>query len=154
MGTDSGENPLERVQIPLPLAAAKVLAVKILPVPALRLARNAFYYYLRYRIRNVKLAAPIAKRLNHRVQDGPFAGMQYPEEMVRTDTESPFMPKLLGCYEMECNPFIEEICRRDYDQVINIGAAEGYYAVGLAMRMPRTRIIAFETSSRSRRLCL
>jgi hypothetical protein len=141
------------IRVPLPIAAVKLLGVRLLPAPALRVARNAYYRYLRYRIRNAKLATPIARRLGFVVQGGPFAGMRYPEEMVRADIESPFMPKLLGCYEMECNPFIEEICSRPYDQVINIGASEGYYAVGLAMRMRTAKIVAFETSPGSRRLC-
>jgi hypothetical protein len=40
-----------------------------------------------------------------------------------------------------------------YDQVINIGAGEGYYAVGLARRIPGARVIAFESHERSRELC-
>jgi len=35
-------------------------------------------------------------------------------------------------------------CKQKYADVVNIGAGEGYYAVGLAMRMPGVRMYAFE----------
>jgi hypothetical protein len=94
---------------------------------------------------------PIAKRLGFTVQAGPFAGMVYPPDVVGTD--GVFVPKLLGCYEIECDPFVEELSTRSYYQVINIGAAEGYYAVGLARRIPAVKVIAFETLAKSRELC-
>ncbi|MBO0838493.1 MAG: hypothetical protein J2P28_23675, partial [Actinobacteria bacterium] len=37
--------------------------------------------------------------------------------------------------------------------VIDIGAAEGYYAVGMSRRLPASRIVAFEIDPRSRALC-
>ena len=137
----------------VPLVAAKPIALKLLPQPAVRALRNVYYWYLRIRIRAPRLVGPIAKRLEYRVQDGPFAGMVFPAEMVRADIESPFLPKLLGCYELECQPWVEELCSRSYDQVINIGAGEGYYAVGLARRMPGAKVIAFEIHDKSRELC-
>ncbi len=39
---------------------------------------------------------------------------------------------------------IEQIIARDYATIINIGAADGYYALGLARRLPQTRVLAFE----------
>jgi hypothetical protein len=78
--------------------------------------------------------------------------MVYPKEIVRADIESPFLPKLLGSYELECHSFVEAICSRNYDRVINIGAGEGYYAVGFAIRLPDARVIAFESHARSREL--
>ncbi len=39
---------------------------------------------------------------------------------------------------------VEDICGRDYDAVLDIGAAEGYYACGLAFRLRRAKVIAFE----------
>jgi hypothetical protein len=141
------------VKLALPLAAAKLMLRKHLPRPFLRKARNVFYWYLKRRIRRDDLVIPIAKRVGFVVQAGPFAGMRYPEAIVRAAIDSVLLPKLLGAYELECNPFIEEICARTYDQVINIGAAEGYYAVGLARRMRAARIIAYESEAESRQLC-
>ena len=141
------------VRIPLPMAAARFVATGILPAPALRVSRNLYYRYLRHRIRNARVAHPIALRMDYKVQGGPFTGLRYPEAMVRADIESPFMPKLLGCYEMECNPFIEQISCLPQALVINIGASEGYYAVGLAMRIHDARVLAYEAAPGSQELC-
>jgi hypothetical protein len=56
----------------------------------------------------------------------------------------------MGTYEMELSHIIEGL-DRSYDCVIDIGAAEGYYAVGLAMRL-RIPVYAFETDRRERAL--
>jgi hypothetical protein len=40
-----------------------------------------------------------------------------------------------------------------YERVINIGAGEGYYAVGLARRLPKAHVVAFEMDPFSRQLC-
>jgi hypothetical protein len=61
-------------------------------------------------------------------------------------------PKLLGTYELELHPAIEELVRAPIDVVVNIGAGEGYYAVGLARRLPQIHVIAFEADARGRQL--
>ncbi len=73
------------------------------------------------------------------VLDGPFRGLNYLVENNTVPTH-----KLLGTYEKELWPIIEEIIARDYRTIIDIGAAEGYYVVGLAQRMPEARVVAFE----------
>lgn len=83
------------------------------------------------------------------VQSGPFAGMKF----IDRSAEGCHVPKLLGCYEAELHPHVEAAVRRGYDTVINIGAAEGYYAVGLATRMPSTIIYAFDTNADSHSVC-
>jgi hypothetical protein len=74
------------------------------------------------------------------VHAGPFAGMRYVDRSVG----SCFIPKLLGTYERELAPKVEWICRRQPGLVVDVGAAEGYYAVGLAMRIPQAQLVAFE----------
>ncbi len=54
-------------------------------------------------------------------------------------------PKLLGTYEKELQPALEAACAGDYRLIIDVGAAEGYYAVGMALRNPQARVVAFET---------
>ena len=63
------------------------------------------------------------------------------------------MPKLLGCYEFELHPHILAAAGRGYDAVINVGAAEGYYAVGLARLMPEARVYAYDTNAASHPVC-
>ncbi|HZQ06086.1 MAG TPA: hypothetical protein VFD70_05860 [Anaerolineae bacterium] len=82
----------------------------------------------------------ISRKSNGRVLSGPFAGMRYITESVG----STFYPKILGTYEKELNPIIEDITRKNFGAIVNVGAGEGYYAVGLAVRNPTARIIAYE----------
>jgi hypothetical protein len=79
---------------------------------------------------------------------GPFAGMGYLTE----STGSVFFPKLLGTYELEIHQSIEWIVRWSPDLIVNVGCAEGYYAVGLTLRCGACRSVAFDIDSRARRL--
>ncbi|MBA3832903.1 MAG: hypothetical protein H0X34_13620 [Chthoniobacterales bacterium] len=63
---------------------------------------------------------------------------------------SAYVPKLLGLYERELNQYIEQACALHFPLIVDIGAAEGYYAVGLARRNPHGRVIAFEMEERGR----
>lgn len=78
------------------------------------------------------------------VRSGPFAGLRY----VKDSVGSAYIPKLLGIYESELAAEVESICRRQPGLIVDIGAAEGYYAVGLAVRNPQARVVAFEMNPR------
>jgi hypothetical protein len=80
------------------------------------------------------------------VISGPFAGVRYLNDSIG----SAYIPKLLGIYERELSQCVEKICDSRPETIIDIGAAEGYYAVGLAIRNPRAKIIAFEMEQRGR----
>ena len=84
------------------------------------------------------------------VRSGPFRGMRYPEAR---STGSASVPKILGCYERELHEVFEEVCQQSYSTVVDIGCAEGYYAVGLAMRLPHASVYAFDTDRGARDLC-
>jgi hypothetical protein len=71
---------------------------------------------------------------------GPFQGMIYLDESVW----GPIMPKWAGSYEMELVDIIEEIIRSGYERIVNLGCAEGYYAVGLACRDHKPEVLAFD----------
>lgn len=87
----------------------------------------------------------------HMVRNGPFKGMVYPEIKA---FGSCIYPKLIGSYEKELHRIIEEICnRREYTEVLDIGCAEGYYAVGFAMRMPHAKVYAWDTDEEAVRFC-
>lgn len=90
----------------------------------------------------------IQRKTGNVVASGPFLGMKY----VESSTGSRLLPKILGTYELELHPIIEEICRGSFDVVIDVGAAEGYYAVGMAIRNPNAKIIAFETETSGQNL--
>jgi 23S rRNA U2552 (ribose-2'-O)-methylase RlmE/FtsJ len=81
-----------------------------------------------------------------RVPGGPFAGMQYVSEVA----EGSLFPKLAGSYEHELTSLIESMIVRGYDRVINVGSADGYYAVGLARRLPGATVIAIDVDPAAR----
>ena len=82
------------------------------------------------------------------VSGGPFAGLIYPDQQPLT-----LAPKLLGIYERELHPAIEAAIRAQPDVIVNVGAADGYYAVGLARRCPEATVIAYEADAQQRELC-
>ena len=82
------------------------------------------------------------------ILSGPFKGLKYPDESAG----SAWAPKVLGTYENELTPIVEAIVSRAYRSVVDIGAAEGYYAVGLAKRMPAAEIVCFEKEEAARRM--
>jgi len=63
---------------------------------------------------------------------------------------SAYLPKLLGIYERELAPRVEEACARRPALIVDIGAAEGYYAIGLARRNPQAAVVAFEMEEAGR----
>ena len=94
------------------------------------------------------LKPTIVERLGDTVAGGPFAGMR----LLGRTTEGAYIPKLLGAYEAELHPVIQRMAAAAYDTVINIGCAEGYYAVGLARRLAAA-VHAFDIDVDARRLC-
>ena len=83
------------------------------------------------------------------VQAGPFAGMR----LGQHSAEGCHAPKLLGCYEQALHPHFERFIVRGFDAVLNIGCAEGYYAIGMARRMPGTKIFAHELNEGAQQAC-
>ncbi len=83
------------------------------------------------------------------VSNGPFMGMMYPRSCVFNRHSIPF---LLGTYELEIQPVIEEVISKRFERIIDVGCAEGYYAVGLARRTDAT-IYAFDCEPRERSYC-
>ncbi len=75
------------------------------------------------------------------VQAGPFKGLRYPQ---LTASGSQLPPKLIGAYEFELQPVLEQALQRNPDLVVNIGCGEGYYAVGSALRLPGARVLAYD----------
>jgi hypothetical protein len=81
-----------------------------------------------------------------RVLNGPFTGMAYLNEAVWGS----ITPRWIGSYESCLWPAVEEIIARGYGRVVDVGCAEGYYAVGLARALPRSEILAYDLDKDSR----
>jgi hypothetical protein len=61
--------------------------------------------------------------------------------------------KLLGSYERELFGVIEEAIARRPPVIVNVGAGEGYYAVGVARRCSGADVVAFEIDPLRRVWC-
>ena len=105
--------------------------------------RAWFPLSIRDRLRPLKhpvktfLRSAILKIADRKVLSGPFKGMKF-------TLENPDLPKLLGTYELEIHSAIEGLEAHRFDQIINVGAGEGYYAVGAALKWPEAVVCAFE----------
>jgi hypothetical protein len=83
------------------------------------------------------------------ILQGPFQGMTY----VKEATEGALIPRLLGTYECELHADIAAFAAQGVDCVIDVGCAEGYYAVGLARMMPGVTVHAYDIDPRARAAC-
>jgi hypothetical protein len=79
----------------------------------------------------------IAKGQREGVLSGPFRGM-------RLQTDDTHLPRILGSYEKELHSALESLIAWKPHTILNIGAHTGYYAVGLACRLPQARVVASE----------
>jgi hypothetical protein len=101
------------------------------------------------RWRATGLAKLYIEQQGAQVWSGPFAGMAY----VSTATEGALIARLLGTYESELHPHLAQFSAQGLDCVIDVGCAEGYYAVGLARQMPGIVVHAHDISALARAAC-
>jgi hypothetical protein len=83
------------------------------------------------------------------VLNGPFAGMQYPVQSVLSRNS---VPMLLGSYERELHEIVHAALRTSYQLVIDVGTAEGYYAVGFALK-GTSPVVTFDADARELEFC-
>lgn len=84
------------------------------------------------------------------VINGYFKGIEYSEFAT---FGSSLFPKLSGNYESELFPFFKEIANKNYTSIIDVGCAEGFYAVGMAIKYPSANIFAYDIEEPARKLC-
>ena len=106
----------------------------------LRIAANYRLEVLRPRIH---------AQLGNVVAGGLFAGMQ----LLPRASEGCMIPKLLGCYEAPVQPHLRALTAAGPAIILNIGCAEGWYAVGCARLLPQAHIHAFDINPEARALC-
>ena len=61
-------------------------------------------------------------------------------------------PRFLALTRRSLPPVFDEACAREHRLIVDVGAAVGYYAVGLALQNPRGRVVAFEADPGGRKL--
>ena len=128
----------------------------VIPLKLLRKPLQVFLNFSNFIIskrEEKKQIDTLLKKLNlsNRVESGIFKGMIYSSNKA---FGSAFIPKIIGTYEIELKPFFEDIFHLDFDLIIDIGCAEGYYANGLALKFPNTKVYAFDSNKTARNLCL
>jgi SAM-dependent methyltransferase len=95
------------------------------------------------------IANTYMQRHGRTILQGPFEGMAY----VAAATEGALAPRLLGVYESELHPHIMALVASGLDCVVDIGCAEGYYAVGLARLSPELTVYAYDINPAARAAC-
>jgi hypothetical protein len=101
----------------------------------------------RYGDFQAKMGEKFSAKAKPVVLSGPFKGMSYINDIVC----GAITPKWLGTYECELHPVLDEvICDHNYDTVIDVGAAEGYYAIGLGRHLPKCVVFTFDLDFRGR----
>lgn len=83
-----------------------------------------------------------------RLAAGIFSGMKYPQVSICGE----IAPKYLGTYEMELFPVLEKLKKLYFKHITHVGAAEGYYAIGLCLLWPDVKVDAFEITQRGREI--
>lgn len=84
------------------------------------------------------------------VRSGYFKGLKYTGYV---SVGSALFPKLTGSYENELMPVLEKLEQNNYKEIIDVGCAEGYYAVGLALKHKDAVVYAFDIDSKARQVC-
>ncbi len=82
-------------------------------------------------------------RSRYHVLSGPFKGMPFRYPQLE-------FAMLLGTWEKELVEVWKRVFTRDFKLMVDVGAAEGYYAVGMAFRKKGAPVVAFEMEERVR----
>lgn len=82
------------------------------------------------------------------VQEGPFKGMLLNSK--RTSWGNDALRMALGFYEEELSDSIEDGVKFQPSQVVNLGSADGFYAVGFARRLS-SEVLAIDINPDSRK---
>ncbi len=99
--------------------------------------------------RSVLIQNTILQNEGANILGGPFKGMGFLEQ----SSEGCHIAKLLGCYEQPLFKHLDAVFSSNFTLVLNVGCAEGYYAVGMARRMQNAEIFAFDTDKKAQQAC-
>jgi hypothetical protein len=99
--------------------------------------------------RSVLIQNTLLQQQGTAVMQGPLQGLDF----LPQSAEGCHIAKLLGCYEQPLQPYIEQAIQKQYATILNIGCAEGYYAVGMAKRMPSTQVLAHDLNPKAQEIC-
>lgn len=89
----------------------------------------------------------VASRSRKRIIKGAFSGMLFDVPNFNT-------AMLIGTWELELKDQLSKLLLNHPSKVLCIGAAEGYYAVGFASKLPACKVYAFESQEKYRNVLL
>ncbi len=95
-----------------------------------------------------RIARRVASKYGNVVFNGPFKGMVFSNTGWGS---SEHLGMLAGTYEYPVVDYLSGLARHS-TTFIDIGAASGYYSVGLAKAFAHLQVFAFESSPRSRKI--
>src|SRR5205807_1286288 len=101
-----------------------------------------------------KVAGPTAEYVQRNgleVCRGPLRGMRYIKGLEGSSGD--LVAKLAGTYERELHSVVADWIAAKHPQIIDVGCAEGYYAVGFAYAMNDTTVHAFDIDPVARERC-
>jgi Methyltransferase FkbM domain len=99
--------------------------------------------------RRVEISKNLDRLFNSTVKYGPFHGLKLTTEAWWSETDR--AAQLLGLYEQEILESLERI-PDEYDVFIDLGAADGYYGIGVLINNLFKRSYCFEQNLTSRKL--
>jgi hypothetical protein len=86
------------------------------------------------------LAEKLLEKSGGEVFHGPLSGLK-----ILPNSHLANRPMFaVGCYEQEIHEVLSEIICSPPQQMIEIGSAYGYYMVGMALQLQKTKVIGFE----------
>lgn len=103
------------------------------------------------RARRAELSSELRLQLGGTVLSGLFKGMVIPEEYSWGDSD--VIAKIVGLYESDLREALLKTVERAPSIVINVGCAEGFYAVGMARLLPNATVYAFDIDERACAIC-
>lgn len=94
---------------------------------------------------------PLVEELSAQLIDGctrgPFKGLRLPQKGAWSDADK--AAKLIGAYEQELFPYIEHMIGLVPTHLVNVGASEGYYAIGIKRRVPACDVYTYDIDMKS-----
>lgn len=82
------------------------------------------------------------------VKRGPFKGLKLATDGAWNDGD--ILAKIIGSYEKELYLYVEKIAENKPSALLNIGASDGFYALGMKQLIPEAAVFAFDIDVASR----
>ena len=111
-----------------------------------------FLKYQQKRVMRRKVEAKLKAQglYGDEVVRGPFRGVKYPPAAYASCR----FEKIIGAYEHEIHGLIDRLAAtKSYQTIVNVGAAEGYFGVGLARLFPTAKVLCYDAKADERSRC-